>query len=671
MTFEVKAKDGLGRIGRLTAKHGTIETPALMPVINPRKLTISIRELVNEFKVKILITNSYIISKNEELRNVALEKGVHSLLGFDGIIMTDSGTFQMYIHGFDRSEIDPAEIVAFQRDIGSDIGTISDVFSKPDITKEQARQDLLQSYERGKIGISEKGDMLLAGTVQGGIYPDLREESAKLMGSLDFDVHPIGGIVPLMEQYRYSELINSAIAAKTHLPPQRPVHFFGCGHPMLFALAAYIGADLFDSASYAKYALDDRLMFTNGTKRLSDLTELPCECKACANLDIDDLKQMPKEGRIKVIAKHNLYVSFAEIKRIKQAIREGTLWELVESRVRSHPNLFNAFRSLRHHIDTIERYDPITKHSALFVLSDESLFRPEIIRYHKRLLERYRVEANKQIVLMSDFGGQPFTESNKKILGNLLLDTNTQIIYLTPIGVVPIELEHIYPAQQSVFPTILSEYHMGLIREKLISFLKVNNIKEISHIDKGLILDEIIDKLSKFGITMNKIIPESSTNISLKDIPEVKALRKIQAVLDFQFGKGIGAILTKQIARLKRSSKTKKIRFAYDSNGELLLSIVPQTGLPVLTMNGAIHILKNVMPKDYIIKISEEVEEFARAGRSVMAKYVTYVSDELRPNEEVFILSEDDNLLALGKSLLSGVEMQHFERGVAIKVRKR
>lgn len=669
MSFEIKVKDGLGRIGKFTTTHGTIETPVLMPVINPRKLTIPINELESEFKVKMLITNSYIISKNDNLRQIALEKGVHDLLNFNGVIMTDSGTFQMYVHGLKTDEIDPIKIVQFQRDIGSDIGTISDVFSKPDISKELALRDLELSYERGKLGIHEKGDMLLAGTIQGGIYPDLREQSAKLMGSLNFDIHPIGGIVPLMEQYRYTELVNSAIAAKKYLPPQRPVHFFGCGHPMLFALAVYIGADFFDSASYAKYAMDDRFMFTNGTKRLSELTELPCECKACSNLDVSDLKEMPKEERTKIIAKHNLYVSFAEIKRIKQAIREGTLWELVESRVRSHPSLFNAFRALKNHIDYVERFDPITKHSALFMLSDESLYRPEILRFNNRVLERYEIQNKENIIMVTDFGGQPFTESNKKLLGKLLFDNDSQIIYLTPIGVVPIELEHIYPAQQAVFPNILSNEHIKSIQLKLAAFLKKNKISKIIHINKRNVLDNIIKSMSS-EIEVEEIEPRNE-DISLKNIPEEKAKQKIRAVFDFQFGKGIGNTIVRNIARLKRSSKTKKIRFAYDSSNNLLLSIVPQTGLPVLTIEGAKQLLSQIKPDDYIIRISPDVEEFAREGRSIISKFVSYASDNLRPNEEVFVLSENNNeLIALGKSLLSGYEMKYFERGIAVKVRK-
>ena len=85
------------------------------------------------------------------------------------------------------------------------------------------------------------------------------------MGSVDvdgkgFSIHPIGGIVPLMEQQRYRELFEILLASKASLPPDRPVHFFGCGHPLLFPMSIALGVDIFDSAAYAIFARDDRLL---------------------------------------------------------------------------------------------------------------------------------------------------------------------------------------------------------------------------------------------------------------------------------------------------------------------------------------------------------------------------------------------------------------------------
>jgi len=116
--FEILDKDAGGRIGKLRTPHGTVETPTVMPVINPNIQLISPKEM-KSFGAEILITNSYIIYRKEELRNVALEKGLHGLLDFDGPIMTDSGSFQLSVYG--SVEVTNEEILEFQKKIGSDI----------------------------------------------------------------------------------------------------------------------------------------------------------------------------------------------------------------------------------------------------------------------------------------------------------------------------------------------------------------------------------------------------------------------------------------------------------------------------------------------------------------------------------------------------------------------
>ena len=130
--FEVVARDGCARLGKLHTAHGLLETPALLPVINPNIRTIEPREMWDRYGIQGLITNSYIIWKHDELKQHAVEKGVHDLLNFPGVVMTDSGTFQSYVYG--DVEVGVEEIVEFQRSIGVDIATMLDVFSRPDMT---------------------------------------------------------------------------------------------------------------------------------------------------------------------------------------------------------------------------------------------------------------------------------------------------------------------------------------------------------------------------------------------------------------------------------------------------------------------------------------------------------------------------------------------------------
>ncbi|TFG70626.1 MAG: tRNA-guanine transglycosylase, partial [Methanomassiliicoccus sp.] len=158
--FELKYRDGLARICELTTKHGKVTTPALLPVVNPNQLTIKPVDMRERFGAEILITNSYIIKKDPNLRERALKEGLHKLLGFDGSIMTDSGTFQSYVYG--DVDVGHREIVEFQSAIGSDIGTILDVFSEPTFSREQTEDAVNVTLSRAEDSVSLKGDMLLA-----------------------------------------------------------------------------------------------------------------------------------------------------------------------------------------------------------------------------------------------------------------------------------------------------------------------------------------------------------------------------------------------------------------------------------------------------------------------------------------------------------------------------
>ena len=82
MTFEIKERDAAGRICILTTKHGTVTTPTLLPVINPNKMLITPQVMKRLFRCDMIITNSYIISKDSKLREPALSQGLHRLLNF-------------------------------------------------------------------------------------------------------------------------------------------------------------------------------------------------------------------------------------------------------------------------------------------------------------------------------------------------------------------------------------------------------------------------------------------------------------------------------------------------------------------------------------------------------------------------------------------------------------
>ena len=293
--------------------------------------------------VEALITNAYIFSQSGQYSERVRQEGLHRLLDFDGLIMTDSGSFQLSVYG--EVSITNEQTLSYQRDIGSDIWVPLDIPTSPDADRLTAERELAITVERLREAKELFGnDAPLAGPVQGGIFPDLREKAGKEVGDLGFSFCPIGAVVPLMEAYRYRELVEVVIAAKRTIPRSSCVHLFGAGHPSMFALAAAMGCDLFDSAAYALYAKDGRYLTSHGSFKVDELTDLPCACTVCRNRTAEELKSA--HDRTRLLALHNLAVTLAEIARIRQAITDGTLWELVDDRCRNHPQLLSAYWEL-------------------------------------------------------------------------------------------------------------------------------------------------------------------------------------------------------------------------------------------------------------------------------------------------------------------------------------
>jgi len=455
LSFEIKEKDLLGRIGKLKTKSGTVETPLLFPVINPSIQPIPPRKLKETFGFQAVITNAYILKKRYQ--NKPVELGLHKFIDFDGSVMTDSGAYQILVYG--DIEVNQKEIVAYQEGIGSDIATILDIPTGWKVTKEQAEITVEETLRRAKdfFKVKTRDDILWVGPVQGGKHLDLVANSAIEMGKLPFQIHALGSPTEVMESYRYDVLADMILTAKKGLPLERPLHLFGAGHPSMFALAVALGCDLFDSAAYALYARENRYMTENGTWRVNELDYFPCSCPRCSAETPRDLeKKLPKEREI-FLAEHNLYVCRAELKRIKQSIRDGRLWEHTEMRVHAHPELLSGLKHLRKHADLLEKYSPTAKSSGFFYFDSVGLARPEITHYRKCLANRYAPpEEAKVLLLIPQTRNKPFHKAPefkkiRQLLRNLGKELSGQIhvcIYSVPFGLVPLELDEVYPLSQ-------------------------------------------------------------------------------------------------------------------------------------------------------------------------------------------------------------------------------
>ncbi|MBQ3735577.1 MAG: tRNA guanosine(15) transglycosylase TgtA [Candidatus Methanomethylophilaceae archaeon] len=636
MVFEIVRRDGLARIGRFQTRAGVLETPALLPVVNPKIFTVTPRELYDEFGFRALITNSYIIKNTPGLKERALEEGLHKLLDFEGTVMTDSGTFQSHMYG--EVEVTNEEMVQFQKDIGSDIGTVLDIFTEPYWTKEQTAKSIETTLERMQVACDMKGDMMINGVVQGSVYQDLREDCARRMASMDVDVHPIGGVVPLMEQYRYSELVDVVISSKKGLNPNRPVHLFGAGHPMVLALAALMGCDLFDSASYAKFARDDRMMFIDGTYRLAYMQALDCNCPACRGHTIESLRKLTRDQRTKIIARHNLYQITSELSLVRRYIREGRLWELAEMRCRGHPALLDGLRRLKEHTAFLERTEPISRDGAMFYTGSETRGRPIFKRYADRVMERYVPPTDK--AAMFPDGGKPYNRVYGEQFDKAMKAGYTPIV-TSPFGPVPAELDEIYPLAQSLFPEITDAETVTESDNLTFDFIEKMGFKEVIEADE---------------------IPDGG---DMEYDPDVL---RAKAIANYQFGIDVADAMFRGKIEIVKSRKTGKIRNVI-SDGEHILSLRAGDGLYTLRPEGAQRILEKIPSPRMRVIVNDDSVPFVSEGRNAFAQFVLDADDEIRPMEEVIVVDRNDRLLATGRALLIKSEMKSLKKGIAVKVR--
>ncbi|MEM1583985.1 MAG: tRNA guanosine(15) transglycosylase TgtA [Nitrososphaerota archaeon] len=471
--FEVVVEDLLGRIGRLETKNGKkIETPVFLPVINPVTQDISARWMKENLKADIVITNAYILYKR--FRDEAVKNTVHSILGFDGVVMTDSGGYQMLEYG--EVEATPEEIALFEEDIKTDIAVPLDVPTGLGDRRraEESVEKTLRNLEATLkiLGSRRDRNCLWVGTIQGGVHLDLVSYCAEKLKKMDFDMYALGSPTPLMEGYRFNKLFQMIIAAKTSIEYSKPLHLFGAGHPMIFSFIVALGADMFDSASYYLYAKDGRYITQTGTMKLDKMDYLPCSCPTCSRTNVKELRELPTREQVDAVAKHNLYVCFKEILEIKQAIRDGRLFELLEVRARSHPSIYQAFRDIMKREDLLalmEQHTPIYSRRGINFFDNLSLNRPEARRARRKLLDSVFKERVKQKAILLPYTIKISLEKIRKTINEKSLSEYDILLYGSPYGLIPDEIKYVYPFSQTVYPQdlVLDEQVIDTVIEQI------------------------------------------------------------------------------------------------------------------------------------------------------------------------------------------------------------
>jgi 7-cyano-7-deazaguanine tRNA-ribosyltransferase len=229
---------------------------------------------------------------------------------------------------------------------------------------------------------------------------------------------------------------------------------------MMLALAVALGCDLFDSAAYALYARDGRYLTSYGTLAMDELEELPCPCPVCSTHTAEELRQAGEE----TLAEHNLYATFAELRQVKQAIRDGSLLDLLERRDRAHPLLYSGIKDALAYIS--EREPEVTIKGRSFLIFDGmSIMRPEITRFHRKNADLKAT--GKVLVTSSPVTGE--RENFDSVFGLSI-----------PFGPYPLAMYRTYPIGQSVLVEPVTRALVESALRSLLGFIERSPGAEIT-----------------------------------------------------------------------------------------------------------------------------------------------------------------------------------------------
>ena len=241
------------------------------------------------------------------------------------------------------------------------------------------------------------------------------------------------------------------------------------------------------------------------------------------------------------------------------------------------------------------------------------------------------------------------------------------LLFVTPFGIVPWELEHVYPAQQTIFPLIFDSDTLSLIHKRVTEVLQTISCDEMIWMDRNTPLDSISEGLTQI-LHMEKTTEIVSKLSSPTTENQSWAKRKLKAILAHQW------LLKEELDELLEdtdisfSKSTGKIRHIM-KNGEIVFTMVPTTGLLTPTYEGGVLLLNNGIDMRFLVTMDDDASEFVAKGKSALSKFVVNSSPLLRPGEEVIIIDGKQHVLGVGKTVLNGIEMQAFNRGVAVSVR--
>src|SRR5262245_49346995 len=353
-SFRVDARDGSARAGRLETPHGSVATPAFLPVATYGAVRgIAPAELASA-GAQILLANTYHLHERPGEDAVAALGGLHDFTGWRGPWLTDSGGFQVTslsdlleideegvtfrspVDGRRRS-LSPERAVAVQEKLGSDIAMVLDECRPlPEAeaaggTRARAAAERTLRWAERSLRAHTRKDQALFGIVQGGASEALRRASARATGGLGFDGHAHGGLGLGEARARRSELV---AAVHEELPPEAPRYLMGLGRPLDLLDGVATGVDLFDCVLPTRNGRHG-LLFTRGgllrmrTARFREDPSPPdpaCACGTCRHHSrgyLRHLLQVNEALGARLASLHNLHFTLSLLEEAREAVAAG------------------------------------------------------------------------------------------------------------------------------------------------------------------------------------------------------------------------------------------------------------------------------------------------------------------------------------------------------------
>lgn len=350
MKFELLAKDGGARRGRLEFPRGVVETPVFMPVGTYGTVKAMTPEELQSLGARIILGNTFHLMLRPGEQIVAAHGGLHGFMHWDGPILTDSGGFQVWSLAELRkiseqgvrfaSPVDGAQVflgpersMEIQHALGADIVMVFDECTPHPATEHEARASMELSLRWAARCRSAHGDhpAALFGIVQGGMYPALRQASLAGLLELGFDGYALGGL-SVGETAAEREAVIAAV--EPLLPIDRPRYLMGVGTPEDLVESVAQGIDMFDCVMPTRNARNGYLFTRRGTLRIRNARhrddtgpiDPACGCYTCAHYSRAYLRHLERCNEIlgaRLNTIHNLYFYLDLMAQMRAAIEAG------------------------------------------------------------------------------------------------------------------------------------------------------------------------------------------------------------------------------------------------------------------------------------------------------------------------------------------------------------